>query len=239
LQTTTAADITSWQHTGLSANTQYAFQVCAMNAHGDSAKTANLPVCTLAVTPVSPVISDFAGTTVDLAIAPGDGNPSYTVYAIRISPAIDGNSWIQADGTVGLITSYRTATQWGTTNVTGLDESTIYGFQVQAQNLDGVATEFGAIGYAYVPDADEDGDGITNEVEGASDPDGDGIPNFLDTDSDDDGVPDALEYALGSDPYDVDNPTEAPLLWWPLALLLALTGVGVLIGLGAYRRPTK
>jgi hypothetical protein len=43
------------------------------------------------------------------------------------------------------------------------------------------------------PDADSDGDGILDIVEGQGDADHDGIPNFLDTDSDGDGIPDAVE----------------------------------------------
>jgi len=44
-------------------------------------------------------------------------------------------------------------------------------------------------------DGDEDGDGISNVVEGAPhlDTDGDGIPDYLDLDSDNDGLPDSLE----------------------------------------------
>ncbi|MCX7014053.1 MAG: hypothetical protein NTW86_16110, partial [Candidatus Sumerlaeota bacterium] len=39
---TTGADAVYWDHSGLSANTQYAMQVAAANTSGDSAKTANL-----------------------------------------------------------------------------------------------------------------------------------------------------------------------------------------------------
>jgi hypothetical protein len=60
-------------------------------------------------------------------------------------------------------------------------------------------------------DPDSDGDGIPDLLEGTADPDGDAIPNFLDLDSDNDGIPDADENALGTSPYDVDNPTELPL----------------------------
>ncbi len=46
------------------------------------------------------------------------------------------------------------------------------------------------------PPADSDGDGISDENEGAAtrrDSDGDGIPDYLDLDSDNDGIPDAVE----------------------------------------------
>jgi len=70
---------------------------------------------------------------------------------------------------------------------------------------------------------DFDGDGIPDVIEGTGDPDGDSIPNFMDPDSDNDGVPDSVEWALGTDPYDPDNPTEVPVYAWPvLAVLMAL-----------------
>jgi hypothetical protein len=75
--------------------------------------------------------------------------------------------------------------------------------------------------YDYPPNGDADGDGITNAVEGDGDPDGDGLPNFRDPDSDNDDVPDALEWVLGTDPYDVDHPT-----------ILSVGGNGTMILLG-------
>jgi hypothetical protein len=43
------------------------------------------------------------------------------------------------------------------------------------------------------PDADSDGDGISDAIEGTGDADGDGVPNALDTDSDNNGLSDLLE----------------------------------------------
>ncbi|MCX5772889.1 MAG: hypothetical protein NTZ09_21825, partial [Candidatus Hydrogenedentes bacterium] len=79
------------------------------------------------------------------------------------------------------------------------------------------------------PHGDSDGDGILDAEEGNDDPDGDTLPNYRDTDSDADGVPDSVEHALGSDPYDVDNPTTLPLRAWPLGLTLLALGAGVLV----------
>jgi len=71
-------------------------------------------------------------------------------------------------------------------------------------------------------DLDSDNDGIPDSVEGMADPDDDSLPNFIDADSDGDGAPDALEYALGTNPYDVDNPTELPVGKSGVALVMAL-----------------
>lgn len=51
LRTTTPANATWWDYTGLSANTQYAFQVAATNGVSDSAKTPTLAKYTLALAP--------------------------------------------------------------------------------------------------------------------------------------------------------------------------------------------
>jgi hypothetical protein len=59
-------------------------------------------------------------------------------------------------------------------------------------------------------DLDSDNDGIPDSVEGMDDPDGDDLPNFIDSDSDNDGALDVIEYALGTNPYDVVNPTQVP-----------------------------
>jgi hypothetical protein len=82
-------------------------------------------------------------------------------------------------------------------------------------------------------DPDDDGDGILDVREAPGDADGDGIPNSLDLDSDNDGVPDGMEFALGTNPYDPDNPTLVPLPWWPIGV--AVLGAG-LLALRRHRR---
>jgi subtilisin-like proprotein convertase family protein len=78
-------------------------------------------------------------------------------------------------------------------------------------------------------DADSDGDTIPDSVEGTGDVDGDSIPNFLDTDSDNDGVSDFLEVQLGTDPYDPFDTPAVPITAWPLAIVfLAAAGIHIL-----------
>jgi hypothetical protein len=97
--------------------------------------------------------------------------------------------------------------------------------------LDGIETNADADGDG-IPnylDPDSDNDGIPDSVEGVADPDDDGLPNFIDADSDNDGASDALEHALGTNPYDVDNPTELPVGAFGIALVTALTIVSAAV----------
>lgn len=140
LRTTTAANATSWNWTGLAVNTQYAFQVLATNGFGDSAKTTNFTAWTLAATPLAPVLSGVTTTTCDVAIASGDGNPATTTYAIQNS---ESGLYVQADGTLGASAVYQTAAAWGTKTATGLSIDTGYSFVVIARNGASVNTGSG------------------------------------------------------------------------------------------------
>ena len=136
LQTTTAADVEARSRNGLSANTQYAFQVAATNIDGDSALTPNFTAWTLAAAPVAPLVFNPGADSLDVVIAAGDGNPAYTLYAIQV----DGSAWVQADGTVGASAVYQTAAAWGIVEVSGLVPLTEYAFAVVARNGAGVDT---------------------------------------------------------------------------------------------------
>jgi len=147
LQTTTTADVQSWQYDGLDVNNQYAFQVAATNTEGDSALTTNYSAWTLAKTPVGPVVGLPELYSLYVLIGMGDGNPVYTLYAIEVNPAVGGNTWVQADGTVGDSPVFQTSMDWGFAFVTGLDSGTLYGFQVTARNGAGIDTVSGPITY--------------------------------------------------------------------------------------------
>ena len=142
LQTTTAAGTTSWQHNGLSPNTQYAFEVAATNANGDSPLTVNFTAWTLAEVPVALVVSNPAEHSLDISIG-ADANPAGTLYAIEVSPAVSGNTWVQADGSVGATAFFQTSAAWATNTVTGLAEAMAYTFTVTVQNGAGVDTAAG------------------------------------------------------------------------------------------------
>ena len=134
LQTTTAANATYWAMSPLQPNTEYAFQVAATNTYGDSAKTPNYTAWTLAAVPAAPTVNNPTAAALDVAIGAGDGNPAGTQYAIRISPAVGGNAWVQANGSLGASAVWQTVVDWGTKTVTGLGEGTNYTFTAKARN---------------------------------------------------------------------------------------------------------
>ncbi|NQU42365.1 right-handed parallel beta-helix repeat-containing protein, partial [bacterium] len=70
--TLTSADVQAWAHTGLSTNTQYAFQARARLATGVSAKTPNISRFTLACMPAAPVLTTPQVNSLDVAIGSVD-----------------------------------------------------------------------------------------------------------------------------------------------------------------------
>ena len=143
LSTTTAANATSANSTGLAVNAQYAFQVAATNANGDSTKTTNFQAWTLAATPLAPLVTNPGISTLDVAIASGDGNPAITTYALRNT---DSGQYVQAGGALGATPVYQTAAIWGTTTVAGLNSQTTYAFTAFARNGASVSTVAGPAG---------------------------------------------------------------------------------------------
>ncbi len=96
-------------------------------------------------------------------------------------------------------------------------EGGAWSFQVQF--LDGKEWGEWFASEPLIVQTDSDGDGILDTVEGTGDPDGDTTPNYLDLDSDDDSVPDSVEQANGSDPYDPTSIPPLPLDWRLLAVI--------------------
>ena len=121
--------------TGLNVNAQYNFK-----AVGGSVSGANAAFYTLANVPSSPTVTNATATTLDVAIASGDGNPADTAYAIQVLP---GGLYVQANGSLGLTAVWQNAATWATTTITGLTSNTTYTIQVKARNSVAVETAFG------------------------------------------------------------------------------------------------
>lgn len=83
-------------------------------------------------------------------------------------------------------------------SVTGWTNESITSLEFWVDRTNNVATSIDWIRYVN-PEADDDGDGIINRVEGFDDVDNDSILNFLDLDSDGDGLTDAQERETDED----------------------------------------
>ncbi len=126
---------------GLTANTKYFYRAYAINSITTS-YGAESSFYTLANVPVAPVLSNATITTLDISIGSGDNNPSFTKYAIFLP----GNGqYLQANGSLGASAVWQTATQWGTTTVTGLTSNASVDFGVKARNEDNIETAFGPV----------------------------------------------------------------------------------------------
>ena len=129
----------------LGVNQQYFFKTYAINSVGTTLSTEQ-NVWTLANPPTAPTVAAPASNknnSLNVTIGSSDGNPGTTTYAISVSPTVGGNSWVQANGTVGASAVYQTASAWGagnTVTVTGLSSGTAYTFAVQAKNGGGTTT---------------------------------------------------------------------------------------------------
>ncbi|HON64942.1 MAG TPA: hypothetical protein PLS23_00500 [Phycisphaerae bacterium] len=93
-------------------------------------EVASTTCATTCVIPRAPVVSNPTPGTLDVAIHPADSGSD--VFAIRISPAVNGFSYVQADGTIGPREVWRSRSEWGVRTVTGLMWNTSYSFSVRA-----------------------------------------------------------------------------------------------------------
>jgi len=136
---------TPYTFSGLSPNTQYTF--LGKSRNGDALETAPFTGATkytLANIPDAPTVSAPTQNTLDVAIGAYDSNPPETLYAIRISPAISGDSWVKEDGALGPNPVYQTSSAWGVKTVTGLSLFTSCTFTVTAMNQEAATSGPGA-----------------------------------------------------------------------------------------------
>ncbi|MBF0433552.1 MAG: hypothetical protein HQK83_19900, partial [Fibrobacteria bacterium] len=86
-------------------------------------------------TPQAPSVSNPTVSTVDVAVNANASAAASLDYAIYISPAVSGNNWVQADGSVGGSEIWQTVATWGTKTITGLSSPVSqYSIQVKSRN---------------------------------------------------------------------------------------------------------
>ncbi|MBI4569123.1 MAG: hypothetical protein HY719_12075, partial [Planctomycetes bacterium] len=128
LRATLAADTTSWQDTGLPANTQYTYQIKAANSGGESAGSNSVAKYTLIETPTT---STFGTTTASSIVLNTTGLSNLTSGSSGAwfeSTTAGGNTGLQAWITVMTATA------------TGLSPNAQYTYRVKARNGDGIET---------------------------------------------------------------------------------------------------
>jgi hypothetical protein len=93
-------------------------------------------------TPNAPVVSSPTVSTVNVTLDTNVSAAPGLAYAIEVTPAVGGNNWIQADGSVGTGEVWQTAAAWGTKTVTGLSSPVSqYSFRAKSRNSVDNATE--------------------------------------------------------------------------------------------------
>jgi len=129
--TGTSATSISAPVSSLSPNTLYNFRAVA-TAGTTPANGANASFYTLANVPGVLTVSNPGIYTLDVTVTATtqNSNPAITRYAIREA----GGQYVQASGALGATAVWRTAADWATITVTGLNENTPYTFSVKARN---------------------------------------------------------------------------------------------------------
>ncbi len=120
-------DITSYQNTGLNANTQYWYKIRANNTAGDSSysNTASATTQTGAPTPPSSLIATASSNSqINLVWTDNSNNEQ----AFKIERSTDGSTFSQISSVTKDITSYQN---------TGLNANTQYWYKIRANNTAG------------------------------------------------------------------------------------------------------
>lgn len=142
--------------TGLTANTQYIFKARVDSASYYAYSNADT-LYTLANPPNAWNFTEVFTDTTKIKIGFGtNGNPANTVYAIRDST---NQKWIDAAGAQTTTKTWRTATEWTSTNyLVSRDPNVRHVIGVVAKNVDGVETAYvwsslaiGNVKYIQIP----------------------------------------------------------------------------------------
>jgi hypothetical protein len=93
-------------------------------------------------TPPAPTVNTPTVSTVNVTVNKHGSEATGLDYAIYVTPAVGGNYWVQADGSVGASEVWRTIAEWSTITVIGLSSPVSqYSVQVKSRNNQDNATE--------------------------------------------------------------------------------------------------
>ena len=126
----------------LSLNSRYNFRSYATNPKG-TAYGATLDFWTLAKVPAAPTVDSVRASTVNISIN-ANSNPAITGFAIHETST---NRFIQADGSMGTNAVWKTASEWGSVQVTLYEfqnrtGNRQYNFEVMARNGGNIQTAY-------------------------------------------------------------------------------------------------
>ncbi len=129
---TTAANVTTYNDTGLTAGTIYYYRVRATNASGDSAYSSEVNTATLTLAPATLTATTASSTQINLSWADVTGETGFKIERKTGS----GGTYAQIATTAAGVTTYVN---------TGLTASTVYYYRVRATDAGGDS--------AYSPEA--------------------------------------------------------------------------------------
>jgi uncharacterized repeat protein (TIGR01451 family)/uncharacterized delta-60 repeat protein len=118
-------------------NVLYSYNAFAIKSSGAIGYGTVGTFYTLAGTPEVPIATNITSNAVTITLG-SDANSSITTYAILETTT---NTYVQSNGTLGILAVYQTAAGWGNKVITGLNSSTTYNFKTNAKNGDGILTQ--------------------------------------------------------------------------------------------------
>lgn len=134
--------------TGLSPNLLLQIRAKARNQFSiETTPVISGQVCTLALTPAAPILSNPTTDMMDLDIA-ADGNPAATEYAIQcistvpFDPVWDAQ-FVDIGGPPSPFEVWQTDANWAVTTLLGMSPGTTYTFRVKARNQLSLETAYG------------------------------------------------------------------------------------------------
>ena len=84
--------------------------------------------------PAAPTVQNPTYTSLDVIINKNPVEADDVPYCIYASPDVNGNNYVQSDGSVGASPTWQTSAVWGTVAVIGLSDGAVYTFKTKSRN---------------------------------------------------------------------------------------------------------